>query len=49
MSSIVAWIQDRIPVSPGALRELTNEPVPNHLKKCTNFTRGAATRLDEMG
>jgi quinol-cytochrome oxidoreductase complex cytochrome b subunit len=33
MSSIVAWIQDRLPVSPGALRELTNEPVPNHLKK----------------
>ena len=33
MSSIVAWIHDRIPVSPGALRELTNEPVPNHLKK----------------
>ena len=33
MSSFVSWVQDRLPVSPGALRELTNEPVPNHLKK----------------
>ena len=33
MSSLVSWITDRLPVSPGALRELTNEPVPNHLRK----------------
>ena len=32
LTSLVSWIQDRLPVSPGALRELTNEPVPNHLK-----------------
>lgn len=31
--SALTWITDRLPVSPGALRELTNEPVPNHLKK----------------
>ncbi len=33
MTTIVAWIQERLPVPAGALRELTNEPVPNHLKK----------------
>ena len=33
MTSLVAWITERLPVSPGALAELTNEPVPNHLKK----------------
>ena len=26
------WLSDRIPVRPGQLRELSNEPVPNHLK-----------------
>ena len=31
-SRVSAWIQERIPVSGGRLRELTNEPVPNHLK-----------------
>lgn len=28
-----AWIQERLPVSAEQLRELTNEPVPNHLKR----------------
>jgi len=29
---LAAWIHERIPVSTEQLRELTNEPVPNHLK-----------------
>lgn len=33
MVQIGAWLHERIPVSPGQLAELTNEPVPNHLKK----------------
>ncbi len=28
----MAWVQERLPVSGADLRELTNEPVPNHLK-----------------
>jgi quinol-cytochrome oxidoreductase complex cytochrome b subunit len=30
---ITAWLHERIPVSAEHLAELTNEPVPNHLKK----------------
>ena len=30
---LAAWFQERIPVSGEDLRELTNEPVPNHLKR----------------
>jgi len=30
--SVAGWIQERLPVSGEQLRELTNEPVPNHLK-----------------
>jgi quinol-cytochrome oxidoreductase complex cytochrome b subunit len=33
MSRIAAWLQERVPVSGADLRELTNEPVPNHLKR----------------
>lgn len=33
MGRLTAWIQERIPVSAEQLAELTNEPVPNHLKK----------------
>ena len=33
MSAIAQWIQDRLPVSPEVIRELTNEPVPNHMKR----------------
>jgi quinol-cytochrome oxidoreductase complex cytochrome b subunit len=33
VSRLAAWFQERIPVSGEQLRELTNEPVPNHLKK----------------
>ena len=33
MASIAQWIQERIPVSGVQLSELTNEPVPNHLKR----------------
>ena len=30
--SVRSWLHERIPVSGSELRELTNEPVPNHLK-----------------
>jgi quinol-cytochrome oxidoreductase complex cytochrome b subunit len=30
---LLAWVQERVPVSGEQLRELTNEPVPNHLKR----------------
>ena len=33
MASIRQWVQERIPVSGAQLHELTNEPVPNHLKR----------------
>lgn len=33
MGRIAAWFQERVPVSAEQLAELTNEPVPNHLKK----------------
>ena len=33
MSAIKQWVAERIPISAVAIRELTNEPVPNHLKR----------------
>ncbi len=33
MGLIGSWFRERLPVSGEALRELTNEPVPNHLKR----------------
>ena len=33
MGAISSWFAERIPIRPGELRELTNEPVPNHLKR----------------
>ncbi len=33
MSAVSRWLAERIPVQPGQLRELTNEPVPNHLRR----------------
>ncbi len=30
---LIGWVQERLPVSGEALRDLTNEPVPNHLKR----------------
>jgi quinol-cytochrome oxidoreductase complex cytochrome b subunit len=33
MSSLGKWFGERIPVDPNQLREMTNEPVPNHLKR----------------
>ena len=33
MKSVSAWFSERLPVSGDALREMTNEPVPNHLKR----------------
>jgi len=33
MGAIKAWFHERIPISQADLRELTNEPVPNHLKR----------------
>jgi quinol-cytochrome oxidoreductase complex cytochrome b subunit len=32
VSRVAAWFRERLPVSGEQLRELTNEPVPNHLK-----------------
>ncbi len=33
MTRLADWINERIPVSGEQLRELTNEPVPNHLRR----------------
>jgi cytochrome b6 len=33
MGAVGAWFRERLPVSGDVLRELTNEPVPNHLKR----------------
>lgn len=33
MASIAAWFRERVPIGGKELRELTNEPVPNHLKR----------------
>lgn len=33
MTSLGRWLQERIPISGAEFRELTNEPVPNHLKR----------------
>ncbi|MCC7086128.1 MAG: cytochrome bc complex cytochrome b subunit [Pirellulales bacterium] len=33
MSRLAMWWSERIPISGEQLRELTNEPVPNHMKK----------------
>ena len=33
MSTVGRWIAERIPLSSIQIRELTNEPVPNHLKR----------------
>lgn len=33
MGFVVDWIRERVPISGDQLRELTNEPVPNHLKR----------------
>lgn len=30
---VASWFQERIPISADGIRELTNEPVPNHLKR----------------
>jgi quinol-cytochrome oxidoreductase complex cytochrome b subunit len=33
VSGLRAWLFERVPIRGAALRELTNEPVPNHLKR----------------
>jgi quinol-cytochrome oxidoreductase complex cytochrome b subunit len=33
VGALADWIRERLPVSGDQLRELTNEPVPNHLKR----------------
>ncbi|HXV62355.1 MAG TPA: cytochrome bc complex cytochrome b subunit [Vicinamibacteria bacterium] len=33
MNAVVTWLRDRIPVDLDSFRELTNEPVPHHLKR----------------
>jgi quinol-cytochrome oxidoreductase complex cytochrome b subunit len=33
VAGLTAWIRERVPLDAGQLRELTNEPVPNHLKR----------------
>jgi len=31
--SVASWFRDRLPVSASQIREMTNEPVPNHMKR----------------
>lgn len=33
MGRVAHWLHERLPITAESLRELTNEPVPNHLKK----------------
>ena len=33
MDILRQWFAERVPISQAQLRELTNEPVPNHLKR----------------
>ncbi|MFQ5750197.1 MAG: cytochrome bc complex cytochrome b subunit, partial [Planctomycetota bacterium] len=33
MGALARWLKERIPVSGNQLREMTNEPVPHHLKR----------------
>lgn len=33
MGRLSAWLFERVPISGDKLRELTNEPVPNHMKR----------------
>ena len=33
MSRVADWFTERVPISGGQIRELTNEPVPNHMKR----------------
>jgi len=33
MKFVVSWFRERVPLSTVQLRELTNEPVPNHIKR----------------
>ncbi len=33
MGLLVDWIRERVPIRGDQLREMTNEPVPNHLKR----------------
>jgi quinol-cytochrome oxidoreductase complex cytochrome b subunit len=33
MGVVVDWLRERLPISGDQLREMTNEPVPNHLKR----------------
>ncbi len=33
MTTIGHWIRERVPISGEQLKELTNEPDPNHLKR----------------
>jgi quinol-cytochrome oxidoreductase complex cytochrome b subunit len=33
MSAVSRWLAERVPISGEQLREMTNEPVPNHLKR----------------
>ena len=33
MGRVTAWLHERVPLQSGQLRELTNEPVPNHLRR----------------
>ena len=33
MQTIAGWFRERLPISTAQLAELTNEPVPNHLRR----------------
>jgi quinol-cytochrome oxidoreductase complex cytochrome b subunit len=32
VTGVAGWFRERLPIDPGTFRELTNEPVPHHLK-----------------
>ncbi|MCC7478660.1 cytochrome bc complex cytochrome b subunit [bacterium] len=48
MSALREWFRERIPVSGEQIRELTNEPVPNHLKRWWFCLGGTAAYLFVM-
>ncbi len=33
MSRVAQWLRENVPIDGGQIRELTNEPVPNHMKR----------------
>jgi quinol-cytochrome oxidoreductase complex cytochrome b subunit len=48
MGALREWFRERVPVSAEQIRELTNEPVPNHLKRWWFCLGGTAAYLFVM-